>query len=62
MEFKRIPKDIILDEKIYGITVPPKHLETIYPQIILVPLFGFSSKTKQRIGYGAGYYDRYISF
>ena len=28
----------------------------------MVPLLCFSAESKQRIGYGGGYYDRYISF
>ena len=31
----------------------------IYPDIILVPLVAFD-KYKFRLGYGGGYYDRYI--
>ena len=62
MEFKIVPKTVKLSEKVYGITIPPKHFKTVYPPLVLVPLFGFHSKTRQRIGYGAGYYDQYISF
>lgn len=62
MEFKVVLKNAKLDEKVYGITIPSKDLETICPPIVLVPLFGFSVETKHRIGYGAGYYDRYIEF
>ena len=43
MEFKVVPKNAKLDEKVYGITVPSKDLETISPPIVLVPLFGFSA-------------------
>ena len=32
----------------------------IYPDIILIPLVGFDSHLN-RLGYGGGYYDRYIS-
>ena len=31
----------------------------IYPDILLVPLVAFN-KNKFRLGYGGGYYDRYI--
>ncbi len=32
----------------------------IYPDILIVPLVGFD-KSKFRLGYGGGFYDRYIS-
>ena len=32
----------------------------IYPDIILIPLVGFDSHLN-RLGYGGGYYDRYLS-
>ena len=32
----------------------------IYPNILLIPLVGFDDKLN-RLGYGGGYYDRYLS-
>ena len=32
----------------------------IYPNILLIPLVGFDNKLN-RLGYGGGYYDRYLS-
>lgn len=40
----------------YGIQVPPLEERILTPDIILVPLLGFT-KSLHRIGYGAGYYD-----
>ena len=42
----------------YGIPEPAKK-KIIYPNILLVPLVAFD-KNFNRIGYGGGFYDRYI--
>ena len=43
----------------YGIPEPQtKHL--IYPDILFIPLVGFDKKLN-RLGYGGGYYDRFIA-
>lgn len=45
---------------VYGIRVPSRKLASVDPQVVLVPLTCFHPTSKQRIGYGGGYYDRYI--
>ena len=42
----------------YGIPEPISN-KIIYPDILLVPLLAFDEKLN-RIGYGGGFYDRYI--
>ena len=42
----------------YGIP-EPEQIKKVYPDIILIPLVAFDSRL-YRIGYGGGYYDRYI--
>ena len=42
----------------YGIP-EPEPIKKVFPDIILVPLVAFDSRL-YRIGYGGGYYDRYI--
>ena len=37
----------------------PSQIKKIYPDVLLVPLVAFD-KHKNRLGYGGGYYDRYI--
>ena len=60
MHFKMVRSNDDLDEKVYGIKVPKENLQTIYPDIVLVPLTAFHCVTLNRIGYGGGYYDQYI--
>ena len=48
---------LIINEK--GIPEPYKKLK-VYPDVMIVPLVAFD-KNKFRLGYGGGYYDRYIN-
>ena len=43
----------------YGIPEPTSK-KIVYPDVLLVPLVAFDKKLN-RIGYGGGYYDRYIA-
>ena len=43
----------------YGIPEPISK-KKIYPKILLIPLVGFDNQLN-RLGYGGGFYDRYIS-
>ncbi len=43
----------------YGIPEPEK-IKKVFPDILLVPLVAFDDRLN-RIGYGGGYYDRYIN-
>ena len=40
----------------FGISMPDEGSETITPEIVIVPLIGFDAN-RNRLGYGAGYYD-----
>tara|TARA_Y100000590_G_C15605770_1_gene971904 strand:- start:308 stop:856 length:549 start_codon:yes stop_codon:yes gene_type:complete len=44
----------------YGIP-EPSHGKIVYPDILLVPVVAFDKKLN-RLGYGAGFYDRLIEF
>ena len=55
--FEWSSKDPLLIGKI-GIPEPYSK-KKVYPDILLVPLLAFN-KHKSRLGYGGGYYDRYI--
>ena len=58
MDFFQWSKNEPLVINKYGIPEPISH-KVIYPDILLVPLLAFDSRL-YRIGYGGGYYDRYI--
>ena len=59
MYFCRWKKGDILQINKYGIP-EPKILKKINPEVILVPLLAFD-KNKNRIGYGKGYYDKFLN-
>ena len=58
MNFYKWKKKDILTINKYGIPEPVKS-KIIIPDIILVPLLAYDKK-KNRLGYGKGYYDRYL--
>jgi len=48
-----------LEKNKYGILQPKQDAIEDYPEMIIVPLVGFSM-SGYRLGYGGGYYDRFI--
>lgn len=44
----------------YGIKIPMSKKANFFPEILLVPLLAFD-ETGNRLGYGKGYYDKYLS-
>ena len=58
MEFYRWYKNDPLLINKYGIP-EPKSINKVYPDILFVPLVAFD-KELNRLGYGGGFYDRYI--
>ena len=53
-------KDTELIENQFSILEPKNKDKVIFPKIILIPLLGYS-KSGFRLGYGGGYYDKYLS-
>ena len=51
-------KDPLISNK-YGIPEPIRS-KIVYPDILIVPILGFD-KQKFRLGYGGGFYDRYLN-
>ena len=60
MVFKKWPKKEKLQKSHIGTYEPLLTNKTIFPQIIIVPMLTFDRKLN-RLGYGAGYYDKLIS-
>jgi len=59
MNFYKWKKNDILFVNKYGVLEPKKSIIK-FPDIILVPLLAFD-RSKNRIGYGKGFYDRYLN-
>ncbi len=53
------PQDIMIVNK-YGIPEPLKTNKKFLPDVVLVPLLSYD-KYKNRLGYGKGYYDKYLN-
>jgi len=49
-----------LNAGVWGIREPPADAAEVFPDILIVPLLAFD-RAGNRIGYGAGYYDRTIA-
>lgn len=56
LTFRRWQGETEMTRSHYGIPVPPVTADTLIPEIVLVPMVGFTADL-HRIGYGAGYYD-----
>ena len=52
-------RDILLVNK-FGIPEPLKTRKNYLPDLVIVPMLAFDDK-KNRLGYGKGFYDRYLS-
>ena len=52
-------KDILLVNK-FGIPEPVKSKKNYLPDIVLVPLLAFDNENN-RLGYGGGFYDKYLN-
>ena len=59
MNFYKWKKNDLLFLNKYGIPEPLKS-NKIIPNMVLLPLLAFD-KDKNRIGYGGGFYDRYLN-
>tara|TARA_Y100000768_G_scaffold332037_1_gene271493 strand:- start:259 stop:813 length:555 start_codon:yes stop_codon:yes gene_type:complete len=60
MHFYNWKKGDILYVNKYGMLEPNSSSRKVIPNVMLVPLLAFDNK-KNRLGYGGGYYDRYLN-
>ena len=60
MHFYKWEKGDILHVNRYGMLEPNTFKKKITPNIMLLPLLAFD-KEKNRLGYGGGYYDRFLN-
>jgi len=58
--FRRWAPDDALEQGPFGTFHPRSSAAVIEPSVLLIPLLAFDAKG-QRLGYGAGYYDRTLS-
>ena len=52
-------RDVLIVNK-FGIPEPLKNKKSFLPDVVLVPLLAFDNQ-KNRLGYGKGFYDRYLN-
>ena len=60
MHFHEWRKGDILRINKYGMMEPAKLSKHVIPEIMLLPMLAFD-KNKNRLGYGGGFYDRYLN-
>ncbi len=63
MTFVKYTKDTELEESSFGVREPKDYDNNLMdpPDLLIVPGLAFSEDTKARLGFGAGYFDRYLA-
>ncbi len=63
MTFVKYTKDTELETSSFGVREPTSYQTNVLnpPELIIAPGLAFSEDQKARLGFGAGYYDRYLS-
>ena len=60
MKFFKWKNNDVLKVNTYGMLEPVNVERSLQPNIILLPLIAFDTY-KNRLGYGKGYYDRFLN-
>ena len=60
MHFYKWEKNDVLEINKFGMLEPFKSSKNIIPNVMLIPLLAFDNKNN-RLGYGGGFYDRYLT-
>jgi len=63
MTFVQYTKDTELETSSFGVREPKNYQTDVLnpPELIIAPGLAFSEDKKARLGFGAGYYDRYLA-
>ena len=59
MHFYKWEKHDVLQINKFGMLEPIKSLKNVVPNIMLIPMLAYDKKNN-RLGYGGGFYDRYL--
>ena len=60
MQFHKWKKNDVLKVNKYGMLEPSNYSNQVTPDIMLIPMLAYDNQ-KNRLGYGGGFYDRYLN-
>ncbi|MFD1417190.1 5-formyltetrahydrofolate cyclo-ligase [Companilactobacillus keshanensis] len=62
MTFVKYTSETSLEDSSFGAKEPVDYVDTVNPpELLIVPGLAFSKEDNNRLGFGAGYYDRYLA-
>jgi 5-formyltetrahydrofolate cyclo-ligase len=60
LTFRLWTPEAVMAQHVFGMREPAPTVETVRPDLVLVPMFAFDRRG-HRLGYGAGHYDRTLA-